>query len=161
MTKEPNPLSLEELKAKSLGEKLCEATRPFPGCWESLTEESRCIYEQTALRFAASLTHDETASAVIASLRAALEEAEGRAKGYAEAAMGNGAEISRLLVVNAKLGNALAKLTDACHSADSREELPEDIDGSMLDEAEAAIALIEKFSPVRTLSPSNSEADNG
>lgn len=66
-------MSADDVKgAKSLGEKLCAATRPFPGCWDALTDESRTAYQQTALRFAASLSHDETATAVIADLKATV-----------------------------------------------------------------------------------------
>lgn len=67
----------------------------------------------------------------------------------ADVAMGNAMEIGRLLLVQARLGNALAKLVDACYAADEREELAEEIDGSLLDEAEAAIALIDRFKPPR------------
>lgn len=81
------------------------------------------------------------------------EHWKAKAEEFAKVAMGNGQEIGRLLVVNATLGNALAKLTDACYAADACEELPDDIDGSMLDAAEAAIALIDKFPPVRAPSP--------
>lgn len=68
---------------------------------------------------------------------------------HADVAMKNAEEICRLHLVIAKLGNALAKLTDACYLADAGDGLPEDIDGSLLDEAEAAIDLIERFPPTR------------
>lgn len=74
---------------------------------------------------------------------------EGAELTMADVAMGNAMEIGRLLLVQTRLGNALAKLVDACYAADEREELAEEIDGSLLDEAEAAIALIDRFKPPR------------
>lgn len=67
---------------------------------------------------------------------------------HAQVTFENAQEICRMLLVQAKLGAALRKLVDACHDADERGELAEEIDGSLLDEAEAAIALIDpKFQP--------------
>lgn len=70
----------EDLNTKSLGEKLCEAITPVMKCWPALTDASRSGYEQAALHFAASLSHDETANAVIADLRQRLQAAEERAE---------------------------------------------------------------------------------
>lgn len=66
-----------EMKAKSLGEKLCdtfagepsEDTRP----WSEITDSAKIIWERLAVAFAASLSHDETASAVIAAQAAEIE----------------------------------------------------------------------------------------
>ena len=74
---------------------------------------------------------------------------QGTAKEYAEVAMANGLEISRLLMVQTRLGNALAKLVDACYLADAGDGLAEEIDGSLLDAAEEAIGLIDRFPPPR------------
>ena len=72
-------------EAASLGEKLFAATMANTDLkdrceWADLHEWHRSSFEKTALAFAASLTHDETANATITALRASLEEAEGRAR---------------------------------------------------------------------------------
>lgn len=56
----------EKVEAKSLGEKLHEACCPVVSVWARLPADTRSVYEANALRFAASLTHDETVLAVIA-----------------------------------------------------------------------------------------------
>lgn len=75
----------EDLNTKSLGEKLYEATHG-PGLWADLVAASQSYYEKVALAFAASLSHDETANAVITDLRQRLQAAEERAE-KAEAAL--------------------------------------------------------------------------
>lgn len=63
----------DAIAGKSLGEKLCEASGPFSQCWKALTDASRAEYERVALTFATSLSHDETASAVIADQAETIE----------------------------------------------------------------------------------------
>lgn len=65
------------VEAKSLGEKLCEASGPFSQCWKALTDASRAEYEKVALAFVASLSHDETATAVITAQAEEIERLEG------------------------------------------------------------------------------------
>lgn len=75
MTDQPIEALAAEMKGKSLGEKLYRAV--YPGdLWNLTTEETRTMCEKAAIVFAASLSHDETATAVIA---AQAEEIERRA----------------------------------------------------------------------------------
>ena len=66
------------MPAKSLGEKLFEAFANDG--WASRSADNQAMYERYALAFAASLSHDETANAVIADLRQRLHAAEERAE---------------------------------------------------------------------------------
>lgn len=80
----------EDLNTKSLGEKLHSAVRNYfseRDEWERLTAGEQIDFENIALAFAASLSHDETANAVITDLRQRLQAAEERAhhfKGLAD-----------------------------------------------------------------------------
>lgn len=78
-----------EGRAKSLGEKLFEAVMAnTPGedrtTWVMVSPDVQSHFEGTALTFAASLTHDKTANAVIASLTARAEASEQREAGLIE-----------------------------------------------------------------------------
>jgi len=75
------------VEGKSLGEKLADAvwTRQailVLGMWSMLPDDARTDYERVGLTFAASLSHDETATATIASLRSALTAAEEENKNF-------------------------------------------------------------------------------
>ncbi|PIB91246.1 hypothetical protein [Caulobacter sp. FWC2] len=72
------------VEQKSLGEKLCEASRPYRMSWGALTPASQSAYEKTALAFAANLSHDETASAVIATQAERIKELEGERRRHTE-----------------------------------------------------------------------------
>lgn len=67
---------------------------------------------------------------------------------YARVALGNAVEVTRLTGINWALQGALERLTRACEAADAREELAEEIDGSLLDAANKALREA-------ALSPSN------
>lgn len=71
----------------------------------------------------------------------ALSAPMDRGAQYAQVALGNAREVSRLTGINWTLAGALERLTRACEAADNREELAEEIDGSLLDAANAALAL--------------------
>lgn len=71
MTDQPIEALAAEMKAKSLGEKLSDAIRYRretlkPRFWNHTSDTHKTDFEQVALAFAASLSHDETASVVIA-----------------------------------------------------------------------------------------------
>lgn len=73
----------EDLNTKSLGEKLFAAMTSVAGEDVSrsvLSAKEQAQAEQMALAFAASLSHDETANAVITDLRQRLQAAEERAE---------------------------------------------------------------------------------
>lgn len=72
----------EDLNTKSLGEKLHDAqSRGVDGpSWSDYSQSERAWTEKVALAFAASLSHDETANAVITDLRQRLQAAEERAE---------------------------------------------------------------------------------
>ncbi|MDR7232777.1 hypothetical protein J2X45_003887 [Caulobacter sp. BE264] len=75
--------------AKSLGEKLYEALASAMGDgipWSALTVEEINLSEKAAIAFAASLSHDETANAVITDLRQRLQAADERAETLAAVA---------------------------------------------------------------------------
>ncbi|MDR7232255.1 hypothetical protein J2X45_003361 [Caulobacter sp. BE264] len=79
--------------AKSLGEKLLEAlviARAETTTWFALSDAERTICEQAGVAFAASISHDETANAVITDLRERLQATEVRAQ-KVEAALKNAA----------------------------------------------------------------------
>lgn len=75
--------------AKSLGEKLFDARRAVEMTaiprWSDLMDHEQEAHEKAALAFAASLSHDETANAVITDLRQCLQAAEERAEKVAGA----------------------------------------------------------------------------
>lgn len=73
---------------KSLGEKLAIASANDAGLsatWDDCRADVKDEFERIALAFAASLSHDETASIVIASLRTRAEASEQREAGLREA----------------------------------------------------------------------------
>lgn len=76
----------EDLNTKSLGEKLHDAqSRGVDGpSWFDYSPSERAWTEKVAVVFAASLSHDETASAVITDLLSRLQAAEERAAVYRE-----------------------------------------------------------------------------
>lgn len=79
MTNIPDQLDLEGGKAKSLGEKLAIASANDAGLsatWSDCRDDVKAEFERIALAFAASLSHDETATAVIADLEARLRASE-------------------------------------------------------------------------------------
>lgn len=73
-----------EPNTKSLGEKLWSALGLFTGdgaykpSWDQVEGGVRADWERVALRFAASLSHDETATAVITDLLQRLQAAKER-----------------------------------------------------------------------------------
>lgn len=97
---------LADLKAKSLGEKFFDARKAakmtYMTSWQSLMDHERSEHEKAALAFAASLSHDETASAVITSLRTALEEAAEREKYHGVARFVYAEEIAELMEAGAR-----------------------------------------------------------
>lgn len=54
-----------------------------------------------------------------------------------------GAHIEAIIAKNVKALDILKKLTDACHAADARGDLPHEFDGELIDAASAAIAELE------------------
>lgn len=109
----------EDLNTKSLGEKLYEALTSTIGdgiSWSALTVEEITLYEKAALTFAASLSHDETANAVITDLRARLQAAEERAERLS-LSMGvykTADALRRCLEANRCPDPALVEKVDAC-----------------------------------------------
>lgn len=75
-----SPEERVDLKAKSLGEKMFDAlhydSRTKGVVWLSVPDRSRDYYEIAGMAFAASLTHDETATATIQAMTARAEKAE-------------------------------------------------------------------------------------
>ena len=119
--------------SKSLGERLYEAIYgefgPIP--WNYLLAHEHALWDHAALTFTASLSDASEA-----------DELKGRVGELSRIAMGNGLEISRLTGLTWALGNALKNLTKACEDADAQEELPVEIDGSLLDAANKALGLL-------------------
>lgn len=58
---------------------------------------------------------------------------------YARIALGNALEISRKLLVEARLASALKRLLDACRLADNHDELSDHVDGEIMNDAEVAL----------------------
>jgi hypothetical protein len=110
-------------------------------------------YREMAGEISTLRAQQETDRATIASLSGASEvdALRDRATELSRIAMGNGREISRLTGLTWALGQALRDLTRACELADAHEELAEEVDGSLLDAANKALALL---SP----DPSNTQA---
>ena len=75
--------------SKSLGEKLNDAIDGYWGAaptWADLADDGRTEMERTALAFAASLSHDETATATIEALKAERDSLLAALKPFQEAA---------------------------------------------------------------------------
>lgn len=84
MSENLTPEVLADLKAKSLGEKLCDAfdlveQRTGYHSFEEMPDHAKSKYHAVALKFSASLSHDETATTTIQALTARAEKAEQQA----------------------------------------------------------------------------------
>lgn len=101
--------------AKSLGEKLCDATPPRCA-WSELSDVSKATYERVALAFAANLSFDEQTQAAID-----LARSEGFAQGRASLE-----ERVRLLE------GALAGLADLYDTDEGCRSLPQYVAASAL-----------------------------
>lgn len=145
-----------DLKAKSLGEKLAVASANDAGLsatWADCREDVKAEFERIALAFAASLTHDETASAVIAALTARAEKAEQQADKFRDQVRDTCTRAERAESDRDRYKDALRDLALDKPVSDCATFRP-DLTG------EPFRRLIRDFANA-TLSPSNSEADNG
>jgi len=124
-------------------------TKHTPGPWLNTyfckpDGEPILTVQDVADTIAGSAHHSERAELFGVSLDDAKSDPDGRATVVCYTGNGpNAHNNARLIAAAPELLEALRALNHACRTADAREELPDEVDGSLLDAAAAAIAKAE------------------